>query len=97
MTKLVHLFQTIALRLKHPKPGVEGFATIAGAEAAARGVVLSAFPLLMYRAYGDARIVSQFYFCVGIVAVLTVMSVPQFTSTSSTTAPCTWRWPRWRG
>ena len=77
MKLLVQLFRTIALRLKQPKPGVEGFATIAGAEAAARGVVLSAFPLLMYRAYGDAGTVSIFYFCVGIVAVLTVMSVPQ--------------------
>jgi len=77
MRFLVHIAQTFALRLNHPKPGVEGFATIAGAEAMARGVVLSAFPLLMYRAYGDAKIVSELYFGVGILAVLTVMCVPQ--------------------
>lgn len=71
------LSKDLILQLRHPKPNVEGFATIAGAEAFARGFVLSAFPLLMYRAYQDAAIVSKVYFFVGLAAVATVLSVPQ--------------------
>lgn len=58
-------------------PGVEGFALLGGAEAVVRGMVLSAFPLLMYRAYGDAALVSRFYFGVGTGSLFAVMMAPQ--------------------
>ncbi len=58
-------------------PGVEGFALLAGCEAVVRGTVLSAFPLLMYRAFGDAGVVSGFYFGVGILSLAAVMMAPQ--------------------
>ena len=58
-------------------PGVEGWAMLAGIEAVVRGTVLSAFPLLMYRAFGDAAVVSSFYFGVGILSLATVMMAPQ--------------------
>ena len=58
-------------------PGVEGLALLAGIEAVVRGTVLSAFPLLMYRAYGDAALVSRFYFGVGICSLAAVLMAPQ--------------------
>lgn len=61
------------------QPGVPGFALLAGLEAVVRGTTLSAFPLLMYRAYGDARLVSVFYFCVGLISLATLMMAPQLT------------------
>ena len=44
---------------KPVSPGVRGFALLAGIEAAARGILLSVFPLAMYRALGDAGLVSE--------------------------------------
>ena len=35
---------------------VRGFAVLAGVEAVVRGTVLAVFPLLMYRAWGDAAV-----------------------------------------
>ena len=58
-------------------PGVESLALLAGIEAIVRGTVLSAFPLLMYRAFGDAAVVSGFYFGVGLMSLTTVMMAPQ--------------------
>lgn len=60
-------------------PGVPGFALLAGLEAAVRGTTLSAFPLLMYRAYGNASHVSVFYTCVGLLSLATLMMAPQLT------------------
>lgn len=61
------------------RPGVPGFALIAGLEAVVRGTTLSAFPLLMYHAYGNASLVSIFYFCVGLISLTTLMMAPQLT------------------
>lgn len=52
------------------------FATIAGLEALVRGSTLAAFPLLMYRAWGDAQLVSALYFAVGVLSLLTALGVP---------------------
>ncbi len=63
---------------KHPvaTPGVSEFARIAGLEAWVRGSTLAAFPLLMYRAWGDAQRVSEFYFVIGVLSLLTALTVP---------------------
>lgn len=55
---------------------VDGFARLAGVEAVVRGSVLAAFPLLMYRAWGDAALVSQWYLTVGVLSLLTALLVP---------------------
>jgi MFS family permease len=57
-------------------PGVAEFAFIAGLEALVRGSTLAAFPLLMYRAWGDAQRVSELYFVVGLVSLVTALAVP---------------------
>ncbi|MCX8520813.1 MAG: hypothetical protein ORN28_04670, partial [Rhodoferax sp.] len=57
-------------------PGVTQFALIAGLEALVRGSTLAAFPLLMYRAWGHASMVAEIYFGVGILSLLTALTVP---------------------
>jgi MFS family permease len=57
-------------------PGVPQFALIAGLEALVRGSTLAAFPLLMYRAWGSAQTVTELYFVVGILSLLTALAVP---------------------
>ena len=61
------------------KPTVRTFAAIGGFEAIARGVTLSVYPLTLYRAWGDAVIVSKIYFAVGILSLAMVLSVPLLT------------------
>jgi predicted MFS family arabinose efflux permease len=61
----------------HPhKPSVEDFARIGGLEAMVRGGTLSVFPLVMYRAWGNAAVVSQIYFAIGLVSLFTALMVP---------------------
>lgn len=63
--------------LRHaPAPSVRGFAMLAAAEAVARGILISVFPLRMYQALQDAALVSQVYFLIGIVSLLTGLLVP---------------------
>ena len=62
-----------------PKPGIPAFAIIGGIEAVVRGIALSVYPLLMYRAWGDAVVVSQMYFGVGVLSLLTGLAVPLLT------------------
>ena len=59
-----------------PAPGVRGFATLQGFEAITRGILVSVFPLEMYRALQDAQIVSQVYFIIGITSLLAGLMVP---------------------
>jgi len=40
---------------------------------------LSVFPLVMYRAWGSAQLVSQIYFAIGVVSLLTALTVPALT------------------
>jgi ACDE family multidrug resistance protein len=58
------------------KPGIHAFAIIGGIEAVVRGIALSIYPLLMYRAWGDAMVVSQLYFMVGVLSLMTGLAVP---------------------
>ncbi|EAQ27106.1 MULTISPECIES: MFS transporter [unclassified Roseovarius] len=63
--------------LRHaPAPSVRGFATLAGTEAMARGILISVMPLEMYRALRDAALVSEVYFLVGILSLVTGLMVP---------------------
>ncbi len=61
------------------RPGVRSFAFIGGIEAIVRGIVLAVYPLLMYRAWGDAVTVSKFYFAVGVLSLLAALTVPLLT------------------
>ncbi|WP_109466017.1 MFS transporter [Albibacillus kandeliae] len=63
--------------LRHPPaPGIRGFATLAGLEAVVRGILISVFPIIMYRALGAAETVSSTYFVIGIVSLCTGLMVP---------------------
>ena len=63
--------------LRHaPAPSVRGFAVLAGTEAVARGILISVFPLAMYRALENARVVSEAYFLIGVTSLLIGLLVP---------------------
>jgi ACDE family multidrug resistance protein len=63
--------------LRHaPAPSVRGFAVLAGTEAIARGILISVFPLVMYRALQDAGVVSEVYFLVGVASLMIGLLVP---------------------
>ena len=63
--------------LRHaPAPGVRGFAVLAGTEAIARGILISVFPLEMYNALQDAALISEAYFVVGLLSLLSGLMVP---------------------
>jgi hypothetical protein len=63
--------------LRHaPTPSVRGFAVLAGLEAIVRGILISVFPLVMYRALNDAALVSAFYFAVGVLSLTIGLMVP---------------------
>lgn len=63
--------------LRHaPAPSVRGFAMLAGAEAVARGMLVSVFPLQMYKALQDAAVVSKVYFVIGILSLCAGLLVP---------------------
>lgn len=67
----------IPLVLKHsPAPKVQHFALLAGLEAAVRGTLISAMPLAVYHALGDAESTSSAYFVAGIVALIWGLMVP---------------------
>lgn len=63
--------------LRHaPAPSVRRFAMLAGAEAIARGILISVFPLAMYQALQDARLVSEVYFLIGFASLIIGLLVP---------------------
>lgn len=59
-----------------PAPSVRDFGILAGLEAVVRGILISVFPLAMYRALGDAGTVSSLYFAVGIASLIAGLMVP---------------------
>jgi hypothetical protein len=61
------------------RPGVRAFVAVGAMEAVVRGIMLSVYPLLMYRAWGDAAVVSKWYFLVGVVSLITGLLVPLLT------------------
>lgn len=63
--------------LRHaPTPSVRGFAVLAGTEAIARGILVSVFPIEMYSALRDTILVSQTYFLIGLLSLVTGLMVP---------------------
>jgi len=63
--------------LRHaPAPSVRGFAVLASAEAAARGILVSVLPIAMYQTFGDSKVVSEIYFLIGVASFCTVLLVP---------------------
>ncbi|MBV2358225.1 MFS transporter [Thalassococcus sp. CAU 1522] len=63
--------------LRHaPAPSLRGFAVLAGFEAIARGMLISVFPVVIYAALGDVRVVSGVYFAIGAVSLLVGLLVP---------------------
>ena len=63
--------------LRHaPAPSVRGFAILAGTEAIARGILISVFPLVMYKALQDAAVVSEVYFLVGVMSLCIGLLIP---------------------
>lgn len=63
--------------LRHaPTPSVRGFAMLAAAEAVARGILVSVFPLQIYKALQDAAVVSKTYFIIGILSLCAGLLVP---------------------
>jgi ACDE family multidrug resistance protein len=66
--------------LRHaPTPTLRGFAALNGFEAVARGMLISVFPLEMYRVLQDASVVSEIYFIVGLLSLVTGLMVPYMT------------------
>ena len=62
--------------IPRPTASVQGFAFLGAIEAVIRGTTLSVFPLLMYRAWGSAAVVSQIYFVIGLISLITALTVP---------------------
>ncbi|MDO9525218.1 MAG: MFS transporter [Gemmobacter sp.] len=63
-----------------PNPGVRSFAVLSGLDAGIRSMLVSVFPLEMYRAFGDAGTVSAIYFSIGCCSLLFGLMVPWITS-----------------
>lgn len=59
-----------------PAPSVRDFGVLSGIEAVVRGILISVFPLVMYRALGDAGAVSSTYFAIGFLSLLAGLMVP---------------------
>ena len=67
----------IPVWLQHaPVPKPRHFAMLQGFEAITRGVLISVFPLEMYRALKDAALVSEVYFVIGLLSLFTGLMVP---------------------
>jgi ACDE family multidrug resistance protein len=63
--------------LRHtPTPSARGFAVLAGTEAVTRGMLISVFPIVMYRAYRDSSLVSEIYFAIGLFSMVWGLLVP---------------------
>ncbi len=56
--------------------GVIQFASLAAFEAAARGVIISVFPVLLFRSLGSAAAVSEAYLAAGIVSLVIALFTP---------------------
>lgn len=57
-------------------PGVNSFAVLAALEASARATLISVYPVLMYRALGDAQTVSEVYVLIGVTSLICALATP---------------------
>jgi ACDE family multidrug resistance protein len=60
------------------KAGVHNFALLAACEATARSVLISVYPILMYRSLGDAKTVSEVYLGIGLCSLALALFTPFF-------------------
>ena len=74
------LNQTALNQAPRRAPGVKAFAILAGIDSAARAILISVFPVAMYRIYNDAQQVSQVYFLIGVLSFLVTLIVPWISS-----------------
>lgn len=58
------------------RAGVQAFAVLAAFEAASRAVIISVFPVLLYRSLGNAQAVSEVYFGAGLVSLVVALFTP---------------------
>ncbi len=72
---MIHARAPVSLKLA-PVPNVRAFAVLAGLEACVRGMLISVMPLVVYRALGDAALVSRLYFVVGLLSLAVGLLVP---------------------
>jgi ACDE family multidrug resistance protein len=72
------MFLNRNLLSQHPGegPGVRVFATLSGIESVARGILISVFPVAMYRIFADAQQVSHAYFAIGVLSLLVTLVIP---------------------
>jgi len=59
-----------------PGPSLHRFAALAALDGAARAIVLSVYPLVVYRALGDPSLVSEVYLAAGAVALAAALMTP---------------------
>ena len=73
-----------------PRPDANGFGLIAGVEAVIRGTTLTVFPLVMYRAWGSAAMVSKIYFVIGLLSLMTALTKGLFEARLRSPKPKAW-------
>ena len=59
-----------------PAPGTAGFGVLSAMDAGARGILISVFPLLKYRTFASADVISAVYLEVGVVFLIAVLLMP---------------------
>jgi ACDE family multidrug resistance protein len=64
---------------RKPARGVRGFAVLSGFDAAIRGMLISVFPLELYRHFESASVVSGVYFGIGFLSLVVGLAVPWIT------------------
>jgi hypothetical protein len=57
-------------------PGVKAFAILSGIDNASQAILISVFPVVMYRIYSDAQLVSEAYFVIGLLSFLVTLIPP---------------------
>ena len=63
--------------LRHdPTPGVRGFAILSAFESTARGILISVYPVTIYRAFQSTETVSEIYLVIGFLSFLFALSTP---------------------
>jgi len=70
------LNRNLLSQLPAKAPGVKVFAVLSGIESVARGILISVFPVAMYRIFADAQQVSQVYFAIGLLSLLVTLVIP---------------------
>lgn len=67
----------VPVLLRHaPVPGMKGVVALAAIESAARGILLSVYPITLYNTFIDAETVSEVYLMTGIVSFIMALMTP---------------------